>query len=273
METQNLKLEEKDSEPGKKPSQLKLPRRLRPQARGPEPKDMDKFNVYKHLCRPGIVALDCEMALGIDNLNHLTRIAIVNYCGEVLIDEFIKPEVLIKDYRTAITGITQQMLESSKPFSFYRPMIQQILNGVSVVGHTLEKDFEVLPGVLVPYSQIREISDFPTYKKNDQHRNSLKNLTKKHLNIIIQEGEHSPVEDATAALFLFLLDPVKITNSWNMRFHKWKKHNNMGEYFDARTVQSILLKQFNSSFNYVQPTQEVIYFFYPTVLQPPFYFY
>ena len=51
------------------------------------------------------VALDCEM-VEIDGFEDgLARVSIVNYNGHVLLDEYVKPEGKITNYRTWVSGI------------------------------------------------------------------------------------------------------------------------------------------------------------------------
>ena len=52
-----------------------------------------------------IVALDCEMVEVSGNENALARISIVNYNGHVLLDQYIKPDNYITNYRTWVSGI------------------------------------------------------------------------------------------------------------------------------------------------------------------------
>lgn len=48
------------------------------------------------------------------------RVAIVDYRGHTLLDCFVKPTLDVSDYRTSVTGISQQDLESGErgPFIF-----------------------------------------------------------------------------------------------------------------------------------------------------------
>lgn len=53
-----------------------------------------------------IVALDCEMVICEDGQRHLARVTIVNYNRVVLLDEFVKPALTVRNYLTDVTNIT-----------------------------------------------------------------------------------------------------------------------------------------------------------------------
>ncbi len=57
------------------------------------------------------LAIDCEMVgTGSDNYSALARVSIVNYRGECVYDSFVKPNMKITDYRTAVSGIKPEHL-------------------------------------------------------------------------------------------------------------------------------------------------------------------
>jgi hypothetical protein len=49
------------------------------------------------------------------------RVAIVDYQGVTLLDHFVKPTLAVSDYRTSVTGILPQHLESGKRGVFIFP--------------------------------------------------------------------------------------------------------------------------------------------------------
>jgi hypothetical protein len=65
-------------------------------------------------CRPTKhVAIDCEMVgVGFEGKKSvLARVAIVNAFGHVLYDKFVKPKEFVTDYRTHVSGVTEEALE------------------------------------------------------------------------------------------------------------------------------------------------------------------
>ena len=57
-----------------------------------------------------ILIVDCEMVLSEAGFE-LARATIVNFEGEVLLDEFFKPSVEITNYNTEFSGITKEILD------------------------------------------------------------------------------------------------------------------------------------------------------------------
>lgn len=53
------------------------------------------------------LAIDCEMVgVGINaSESSLARVSVVNYHGEVIMDEYVKPREPVVDYRTRYSGI------------------------------------------------------------------------------------------------------------------------------------------------------------------------
>ncbi len=60
------------------------------------------------------VCIDCEMVgigeMGLDNM--LARVSIVNQLGQCLYDKYVKPTEPVVDYRTSISGITEENLQN-----------------------------------------------------------------------------------------------------------------------------------------------------------------
>eukprot|EP00116_Pleurobrachia_bachei_P009067 sb/3469329/ len=163
-----------------------------------------------------ILALDCEM-VGVrgDGLNKngrqrqenaLARCSIVDYFGTVVYDKYIRPNKRVIDYRTRFSGVTKENMVNAVPFNKAKRDIIQMIRGKYVIGHDLEKDFDVLcyhPPMHFwldtsknHYLRVRINHDSP-------HKPSLKNLAKIILNMDIQNGSHDSIEDATTALELY----------------------------------------------------------------------
>ncbi|KAK9814419.1 hypothetical protein WJX72_005710 [[Myrmecia] bisecta] len=81
----------------------------------------------------------------------------------------------------------------------------ELLQDKSIVGHTVEHDLRVLWGedVAFPHCSI-DVSKFGAFRDEDGRRTSLKKLAWRFLGCDIQLGPHDPVEDARAAMDLYL---------------------------------------------------------------------
>jgi RNA exonuclease 4 len=65
--------------------------------------------------RTSVVGLDCEM-VGVGPGGHrsaLARVSIVNSAGNALLDTFVAPKERVTDYRTSVSGVTQENLKVS----------------------------------------------------------------------------------------------------------------------------------------------------------------
>ncbi|KAM8861418.1 apoptosis-enhancing nuclease [Synchiropus picturatus] len=159
-----------------------------------------------------VVSLDCEMVgTGAGGCcDELARCSILEYHGNILYDNYIKPCQPITDYRTRWSGIQKHHLSSAVPFAEARNEILSILDQKVIVGHGVHNDFKVL-GMMHPAHMVRDTSAAPLLTKLaglPHHRPvSLKTLTSKLLHRRIQAGRrgHCSVEDARAALDLYKL--------------------------------------------------------------------
>jgi RNA exonuclease 4 len=152
------------------------------------------------------IALDCEM-VGYgptpDKDSQLARVSLVDYHGHQLYDSFVKPEVPITDYRTHITGITEETLKSARPFKEVKEDVATLLSGRIVVAHAIKNDLDVLM-LSHPKRDIRDTSRHPAFRALSAGKApSLRKLAKELLGLEIQTGAHSSVEDARTCMLLF----------------------------------------------------------------------
>jgi RNA exonuclease 4 len=150
-----------------------------------------------------VIALDAEMLICEDNSKQIGRLSIVNFNRVVLYDSFFKPSKRVKNYLTRYSGLTFLNTNRAPLFEEEKEKIEKILKNAVIVGHSLSSDQEVL-NIKWNWKQIRDISLFPAFKKGNK-KTSLKDMTEKYLEIEIQNGEHSSVEDARAALEVYKL--------------------------------------------------------------------
>jgi len=167
------------------------------------------------------VALDAEM-VGIGPggfYSRLARISLVNWEGEVIYDTHVQVVEKVTDYRTFVSGITEEDLLSDDVASFdeAQSRVAELLQGKVVVGHGLKNDFRVL-GLHHPWHDVRDTAKYEPFMKPSDNPayvdpqnpsglvpKKLKVLAKDKLGMTIQvEGRpHCPVEDAVAALELY----------------------------------------------------------------------
>ncbi|MCJ1375058.1 3'-5' exonuclease [Loxospora ochrophaea] len=152
------------------------------------------------------ISIDCEM-VGVgpnpEKESALARVSVINYHGQQVYDSFVLPKETVTDYRTFVSGITPTLLRSARPFEVVQADIAKLLGNRILVGHAVRNDLDALM-LGHPRRDIRDTSRYPGFKKLAGGRTpSLKKLAKDLLNVDIQGGEHSSVEDARATMLLF----------------------------------------------------------------------
>lgn len=164
------------------------------------------------------VALDCEMVgIGTDGRRSaLARVTLIDWNGVALLDELIKQEQEVTDYRTFVSGITPAALsEANMTLDTCRRTVSDLLQDKILVGHGLKNDLRAL-GISHPWYMTRDTAKYEPFMKvrfNDGilWPRSLKDLMKEKLNKDIQAfgKPHCPKEDAMAALHLYRLVRTK----------------------------------------------------------------
>ena len=170
--------------------------------------------MYRTVLSHRIVALDCEM-VGVGpggQKSVLARVSIVDFYGARLLDAFVRVEERVTDYRTSVSGVRPEDLNSPNAIDFgdCRRLVQKILVHKVLVGHALQNDLAVLR-VNHPWYNIRDTSIFEPFMRIDRFGNyrprRLRDLAWNHLGICIQqEGQaHDSLQDACAAMALYKL--------------------------------------------------------------------
>ncbi|XP_071626545.1 RNA exonuclease 4 isoform X3 [Temnothorax longispinosus] len=152
------------------------------------------------------VAMDCEMVgIGDGAESMIARVSIVNKHGDCLYDKYVKPREKVVDYRTAISGIRPEHLQNGENFNVVQKEVADILKGRILVGHALKHDLNVLY-LSHPRRYWRDTSRYKPFRQISKGNTpSLKKLAHELLGREIQVGEHSSVEDAKAAMQLYML--------------------------------------------------------------------
>ncbi|KAL9827046.1 RNA exonuclease 4-like [Geothlypis trichas] len=157
------------------------------------------------------VAMDCEMVgvgpKGEDSI--LARVSIVNQFGKCVYDKYVKPTEKVTDYRTAVSGIRPQNINSGEDFKTVQKEVAEILQGRILVGHALRNDLKVLL-LDHPHKKIRDTQRYKPFKQRvKSSRPSLKLLCETLLNVQVQTAEHCSIQDAQAAMRLYTLEKKK----------------------------------------------------------------
>lgn len=150
-----------------------------------------------------VLSMDCEMCITEGGNSELARISLVRWDGEVVLDEFVKPQRPVMDYLTQFSGITKEKLD---PVTTTLADIQQKLLSILtprsvIVGHSLNSDLNALK---LTHPFIVDTTVIYPHPRGPPLKCSLKWLTQKYLGKEIQKGTtgHDSVEDARAVLEL-----------------------------------------------------------------------
>jgi len=160
------------------------------------------------------VALDCEM-VGIGEKGKISSaawITIIDWFGNVLLNEFITQDEAVTDYRTEVSGVTQEDLQNATlTLTECRQIVLNILYGRVLVGHSLKSDFQAL-GIAHhhPWWLIRDTTRYTPFLQDLKGNGTLmprklRDLVKERLyrDIQVPGKPHSPYEDALASLDLY----------------------------------------------------------------------
>ncbi|KAK9053255.1 hypothetical protein SSX86_029888 [Deinandra increscens subsp. villosa] len=153
-----------------------------------------------------MIAVDCEMVLCEDGTDALVRVCVVDRDLKVKLDELVKPDKVVVDYRTHITGVSAEDLEQvTCSFQDIQESMKKLLSrGTILIGHSLNNDLQALK---VDHTRVIDTSlIFKYWSGSNFRRTSLNDLCKAILGYELRkEGDpHDCLEDARAAMKLVL---------------------------------------------------------------------
>ncbi|XP_075037433.1 RNA exonuclease 5 [Mixophyes fleayi] len=148
-----------------------------------------------------LFGLDCEMCLTSKG-DELTRVSLVDASGNSIMDELVKPDNPILNYKTRFSGITRKMLLPVKTkLKDVQHKLRRLLPPDAVlVGHSLHNDLQALQMI-----HPNVIDTSLLFARSFGRKFKLKFLTQAVLKREIQCDDaagHNPSEDAAAALQL-----------------------------------------------------------------------
>ena len=183
------------------------------------------------------VALDCEM-VGVGHggqQSALARVTLINWDAEILLDCFVRPDCEVVDYRTFVSGITKEDLESEYAISMdeCQWMVADMLYNKVLVGHALKNDLHAL-GISHPWYDTRDTAKYEPFMKVRFDNGilwprKLKELAKEKLGRDIQlPGQpHSAYEDALGALDLYKKNRAKWEKAMEYKLNKTRQIENL----------------------------------------------
>ncbi|KAK0628517.1 hypothetical protein B0T17DRAFT_573444 [Bombardia bombarda] len=153
-----------------------------------------------------VYALDCEMCMTGESEYSLTRISVVSWDGEVVVDELVKPDKPIINYVTQYSGITKEMIDPvNTTLKDIQNKLLDLLTPCSILlGHSLDSDLKAMQ---LAHPFIIDTSIIFPHPRGPPLKSSLKYLASKYLNREVQKGGgtpagHDSIEDAKTCLDL-----------------------------------------------------------------------
>ena len=188
---------------------------------------------------------------GIDSI--LARVVIVDWHGQVVLDQYVQPTQPVTDYRTHVSGITADQLlaeNGAVPWQTCHDTILELLHISNcldadgwldysqttqiLVGHGLKNDLAVLGLPGYPWYLQRDTTKWEPFLQTTTTATScrlpgsprkLRDLTKckLHRDIQVPGRPHCPHEDAVAALDLYKLVRVKWEKAMDYKLNKTRE--------------------------------------------------
>lgn len=161
----------------------------------------------------------------------LAQVCLINWNGKKIMDVFVRPSEPVTDYRTFVSGITEEDLESPKAIDYEtcRERVMKHLQGKILVGHALKNDLHALC-ISHPWYDTRDTGKYEPFMKlrfddGVLWPRKLKELAKEKLGRDVQRPgvAHSPFEDAKTALDLFKLVHRKWEKAMAYKLSKTKE--------------------------------------------------
>lgn len=177
------------------------------------------------------IGIDCEM-IETTSGPELARLSLVDIDGNLLVDEYFKPENEIVDYKTKFSGITEEKLSNITRGSreSFDILSQFASKNTYFIGHSLENDFRVLKLI---HNKVIDTSIIYNGDSRYPRKPSLYDLYTKYIgnSFRSEDGTHDSVEDAKAALALVkygLKNPVTAVFKEPSAPELFEKLNNVG---------------------------------------------
>ncbi|KAJ4726383.1 RNA exonuclease 4-like [Melia azedarach] len=219
-------------------------RKERPEAESNDTKLNALIPINDDISLTDVVAMDCEMVgVGQGNKSALGRVTLVNKWGNVIYDEFVRPVEWVVDFRTKISGIRPRDLRKAKEFQVVQKKVAELIEGRILVGHALHNDLKALL-LTHPKKDLRDTSEYQPFLK-DGRRKALRHLAAEILGVEIQIGEHCPIDDARAAMLLYMKNRKRWERSVKdqMRLEqkqKKRKHKKKPKLKDSSSINPAL---------------------------------
>ncbi|KAH7123901.1 hypothetical protein B0J11DRAFT_324917 [Dendryphion nanum] len=150
-----------------------------------------------------VLTVDCEMCITDDDRLTLTRVSLIDWNGDSVLERLVMPDIPIKDYNTQYSGITAAMLENvtTRLQDVQKELLEILTPRTILVGHSLNSDLNALK---LTHPFLVDSALLYPHPRGPPYKQALRWLCQKYLSRQIQKGSngHDSVEDARACLDL-----------------------------------------------------------------------
>jgi DNA polymerase III epsilon subunit-like protein len=162
-----------------------------------------------------IYTIDCEYVETENGTSELACVTIIDWNKNIILNELIKPQNIIVDYITHITGFTEKTFyDVIITKEIVRELILSIIKPNDIIcGHHVYNDLTVI-GIF--HERIIDTAILYNHPDGPPNYYSLKYLASFHLNRIIQESVHNSLEDCvtTRDLINSFVEKNYIRTTW-----------------------------------------------------------
>lgn len=156
--------------------------------------------------RPKLLAMDCEMCETEKSNKALLSVSLVDEKGTLLYHTLVKPKAKIIDYRSELTGITEEEMKEVKVSraEASRRVRSFLKEGAVLIGHSLNHDLQALR---IDYRPVIDTSLIFRYEGLSMALPSLEVLSSRLLHRQLRtDKKHNSTDDAKATIELVLLE-------------------------------------------------------------------
>lgn len=172
------------------------------------------------------IAIDCEfVGIGDQEESALARVSLVNYFGVVLLDAYVRPKQKVTNWRTWVSGIAPHHMKDAITLEEAHERVKKIVTKDTIlVGHAIQNDLKSL-SLSHRGSSVRDTLKYSEFRLLSSGKlPALKRLAAHYLQLEIQGGQHSSVEDAQATMALYRMHQKSIEKEWESKFSRREKH-------------------------------------------------
>ena len=169
--------------------------------------------------RQNLIFLDAEFARTPEGKFIPVSVAMLDYKGSTLMDTVVCPRQQIRNYETRCHGLAEEDVIGKEDSEEVIRRVQELVRDKILVGNDLQLDIKALRIDVGTVTGIRDLSNSKAIRRRIENPHptiGLKEIAKKLLNLDIQQGPHSAMEDTRTVRETYLA----VEEDWEDHFVK-----------------------------------------------------